>query len=94
MNLFRSASKSVIDQLGEPVTYTRQSGESYTLKAVLDYEYFEAFEHATREPILTFADLEISPSVGDRVLINDITYQISQVEPDGIGVTSCRLHKV
>lgn len=90
-DVFRSVSKTIIDSLGDSFTYIYSNGERVTIKAVFDYAYVEAFDAASREPVLTIPTEYITPRVGDQVIIDSTLFKIVIVEPDGVGVNVCRL---
>lgn len=89
--IFEKISQKIIDKLGGPVHYFYESGDQTVINGVFDYAYIQAFEHTSRQPILTVSSEEITPNVGDKVLISGDYYKIVSVEPDGIGVTMCNL---
>lgn len=88
MPLFENFDDVIFDALGDDVVHV-ESGE--ILRAVLDNEYYEAFEHATRSPMLTIEDPVIVIARGDTISHASKLYKVVNTEPDGTGITVLQL---
>lgn len=87
---FRNLSKQIINKLGDDVFYVKQGA---MIKGIFDYEYVEVFEVSSRAPFLSIAD-EYDVARGDQFDVDGTKFEVTEVEPDGLGVLVLRLNKV
>ena len=89
------------DTFGIPVRYNPSDGDPIDTIGIFDAAH-EAVEIDTagvavsnRRPVLDFRckDLGIEPEAGEIVEVNDSTYQVIDVQPDGQGGVRLILHR-
>lgn len=75
------------------------NGSSSTLNVILNKEYFAidpgfGTEVEGTQPVATGRSSDMTNvAVGDTILISSITYNITNVQPDGVGITSLVLEE-
>ncbi len=88
MSVFEDFDPHIFDALGDTVIHL-ESGD--VMRGVFDYEYYEAFERATRSATLTMIEPVQPVSRGDRFEIDRKVFKVVNFEPDGHGVVMYRL---
>lgn len=92
MPLFENFDDVIFDALGDVDAVHTQTGNS--IKGVFENEYYEAFDHATRSPVLTIQDQASPIARGDTFTINTDFYKVVDIEPDGTGIRRLQLSKL
>ncbi len=84
--------RMVTKTFGRAVVYTPSGGGPLTTRAVFDaahqqIELDDGIAHNTTRPVLhvRLADLDTAPRKDDRVEVQDVTYAVTEVHPDGRG---------
>lgn len=82
-------------------TWTLQGGGAFTIQVIFDNEYLQdangQVEDASRMPVARVADTQIAQGAGmkrnDTLVIEGVTYQVAEIQPDGTGVSRIFLRK-
>lgn len=83
-----TAVKVVNKVIGRTVTYNlKPEGDSISIKGVFSNAYIEVHGVETTHPVLRVngADIERRPSIKDTVVIESITWRVTEVRDDGFG---------
>lgn len=94
--------RTVRDTFPCAVVFKPAAGGSYPITAIYDEDYMavtpagDALPVTTTGPVLTvnLDDLPVVPHVRDRVDVGATTFEVSDVKPDGSGMTVLQLVEV
>jgi hypothetical protein len=88
-----------IEEFAENVLYICKDGTTFNLPVIFDNQSImidpdTGAEVLSSQPMMyaQSSDFKVRPDKGDKVLRKGVRYQIISHEPDGVGVTSFRLH--
>ncbi len=82
---------------GKSATYTPVAGGGGTITVLFDraaqeLDLGDAQGGVSRNPVATVRDSEVaSPAIGDKLVIESLTYRVARIEPQGTGLTALYL---
>lgn len=99
--MYGGALSTILDCLGEPVTYRPRKGGTFAIDGIFD-EAFRQVDPDTQEVVasnnprvgIKLKDIPFKPEQGDEIRIRNKIYRVKDSQEDGLGGTSLLLTEV
>lgn len=96
---FRGLPRVFQRTLGETVTYTPVGGSAVSLRGIFTRDYYAALENGevgvmSARPACAFPQADVPDAArGDEIVAQGETYEVVEIQPDGMGMVVLILHE-